>query len=96
MIAGRTAFFILKDHPNHLSILITAPKEQRVQRLVRKQGISAGEAEKIIEQVDKSRENYVQKFTGTTRYDTRNYDLVINMEGKTEDQIANLILMYLE
>ena len=96
VIAGRTAFFILKDHPNHLSILITAPKEQRVQRLVRKQGISAGEAEKIIEQVDKSRENYVQKFTGTTRYDTRNYDLVINMEGKTEDQIANLILMYLE
>ena len=26
------------------------------------------------------RENYVKKYTGTSRYDTRNYDLVINMD----------------
>ena len=95
VIAGRTAFFILKEHSNHLSILITAPKEQRVQRVVRKQGVSAEEAKKIIEQVDKSRENYVKKYTGTTRYDTRNYDLVINMKDKTEDEIADLILQYI-
>ena len=26
------------------------------------------------------RETYVQKYTGTSRYNTRNYDLVFNME----------------
>jgi cytidylate kinase len=45
--------------------------------------------------VDTSRENYIKKFTGTTRYDTHNYDLVISMKGKTEDEIADLILQYI-
>jgi cytidylate kinase len=96
VIAGRSGFFVFEDHPNHLSILITAPLEHRIQRLMRKQGITAEEAKKTIEKIDVQRENYINKYTGTSRYDTRNYDLVINMEGKTEDQIANLILMYLE
>lgn len=29
------------------------------------------------------REDYIRRYTGTTRYDTRNYDLVINMDGMT-------------
>ena len=41
------------------------------------------------------RESYVKRFTGTSRYDTRNYDLVINMEGKTEDEAVDLILQYI-
>ena len=66
-----------------------------IQRIVRKQGITAEEARKIINKIDISRENYINKFTATSRYDARNYDLVINMEGKTEDQIADMILMYI-
>ena len=96
VIAGRSGFFVFEDHPNHLNILITAPLEQRIQRLMRKRGITAEEAQKTIEKIDIARENYINKFTGTSRYDSRNYDLVINMEGKTEDKIANMILMYLE
>ena len=95
VIAGRSGFFVFQDHPNHLSIFITAPLEQRIQRLVEKQGLSAEEAAKTVEKIDKARENYVQKFTATTRYDTRNYDLVINMKGKTEDEIADLIMQYI-
>ena len=38
----------------------------------------------------------VKRFTGTTRYDTRNYDLVFNAAGKTEEQIADQILSYVE
>ena len=95
IIAGRSGFFIFADHPNHLNILITAPLEQRIQRIVRKQGITAEEARKIINKIDISRENYINKFTATSRYDARNYDLVVNMEGKTEDQIADMILMYI-
>ena len=41
------------------------------------------------------RENYVNKYTGKSRYDTRNYNLVINMDGKTEDEAVNLILSYI-
>ena len=41
------------------------------------------------------RENYVKKYTGTSRYDTRNYDLVISADGKSEDELADLILKYI-
>ena len=51
--------------------------------MARKQGIAPEEARKIIDQVDKMRENYVKKYTGTSRYDTRNYQLVIAADGKT-------------
>lgn len=42
------------------------------------------------------RENYVKRFTATSRYEARNYDLVFNAEGKTEEQIADQILMFIE
>ena len=95
VIAGRSGFFVLKDFPNRLSILIQASKKHRIERVMRKQGLSSEEAEKAIDKVDKMRENYVNKYSGTSRYDTRNYDLVINMDGKTEDEIAEMIYMYI-
>ena len=96
VIAGRSGFFVLRDHPNHLSILIQARIEERIKRLVEKRGISAKEAEKIIKEVDAARESYVNKYTGTSRYDTRNYDLVFNVEDHTEDEIVDLIMLYLK
>ena len=96
IIAGRSGFFVLRDHPNHLSILIQARLEYRINRLVEKRGISKKEAEKIINEVDTGRENYVKKYTGTSRYDTRNYDLVYNVEDHKEDEIVDLILRYIK
>lgn len=96
VIAGRSGFYVLRDHPNHLSILIQARLEYRINRLVEKRGISKKEAEKIINEVDTGRENYVKKYTGTSRYDTRNYDLVYNVEDHNEDEIVDLILRYIK
>lgn len=95
VIAGRTGFFVLKEHPNHLSILIQASMEHRLERVMRKKKISEDEARKIIQKVDNMREKYVNKFAHTSRYDARNYDLVINMDGKTEEDAADLIMMYI-
>jgi len=95
VIAGRSGFHIFREHPNHLSILIQASMDYRVSRLMKKQSISAEEARKIIDEVDKGRENYVKKYTGSSRYDTRNYQLVINVDGHSEDEIVEMILMYL-
>ena len=95
VIAGRSGFHIFRDHPNHLSILIQASMDYRVSRVMQKQNISAEEARSIIDKVDKGRENYVQKYTGTSRYDTRNYQLVINVDEHSEDEIVDMILIYL-
>ena len=96
VIAGRSGFFVLRNHPNHLSILIQAPMENRIQRVMEKQGLERDKAVKDIKKVDNWRENYIKKYTGTSRYDTRNYDLVINMANLSEADAANIILEYIE
>ena len=95
VVAGRSGFHVFRDHPNHLSVLIQASTAYRVERIMRKQNMSENEARKTIERVDKMRENYVKKYTGTSRYDTRNYQLVIAADGKTEEEIAALIMQYI-
>ena len=95
VIAGRSAFFVLNGHPNRLSVLIQAPIENRIERLMKKQNMEWKEALKTINKVDKMREEYVKNYAQTSRYDTRNYDLVINMAGKTEEQVADFILSYI-
>ncbi len=95
VLAGRSGFFVFRDHPNHLSILIQASMESRIKRLMGKQNLSEEEARKTINKVDEMRENYVNRYTGTSRYDTRNYDIVLRADGKTEDELVDIIMQYI-
>ena len=95
VIAGRSAFYIFRDHPNHLNVLIQASMEQRIDRVATKRGISRDEARSIIDEVDRGRESYINKYTGTSRYDTRNYDLVINMDDHSEEEAVDIIMKYI-
>ena len=70
--------------------------ERRIARVMTKQGMNYEEAEKTIKKIDKMRENYVQKYTKTSRYDTRNYDLVITVDERNEDEFVDLILAYIK
>ena len=96
VIAGRSGFYIFRDHPNHLSILIQASMKHRIERVMLKQNTTAEEAKAIIDEVDEGRENYVKKYTGSSRYDTRNYDLVINADEHAEDEVVEMIIHYLK
>ena len=78
-----------------LSVLIQASLNYRVKRLMDKRSISEKEAKKIIKEVDETREEFLKNNARTSRYDTRNYDLVITMDGKTEEEAANVILAYI-
>ena len=95
VLAGRSGFFVFRDHPNHLSILIQASMESRIKRLMGKQNLSEEEARKTINKVDEMRENYVNRYTGTSRYDARNYDIVLRADGKTEDELVDIIMQYI-
>ena len=95
VIAGRSGFFVLKDRPNKVDILITASRENRIARIMSKQGLSREKAQEVIESVDKARDNYVLRYTGKSRYDARNYHMVLNMDYLTEDKAVELIMSYL-
>jgi cytidylate kinase len=95
VIAGRSGFYIFREHPNHLSVLIQASMPNRIARVMSKQDLTAEDAQKAIEKVDKMRENYVNKYTKTSRYDTRNYELVISMDHISEDDAVAIIMDYI-
>ena len=96
VVAGRSGFLIFKDTPNHLSVFIQASMESRIERVMRRQNISRKEAIATIEKVDEGRENFIKKNAKTTRYDTRNYDMVIRMDGLTEDDAVDIIMNYID
>ena len=95
VVAGRTGFMVFRDWPNHLNIFIQASMEYRVQRIMRRQNVSEQEARDIIARMDSSRETYIQKYEDTSRYDTRNYQLVISTDELSEDDAVEVIMNYI-
>ena len=95
VIAGRSGFYIVRDHPNHLSIFIQASMPCRMARVAREQNMSKEEARMTIEKIDQMRENYIKEQTGLSRYDTRNYQLVLSMDELTEDAAVDVIMEYI-
>ncbi len=91
IIVGRTGFHIFRDYPDAMRLLIIANPECRVKRLMERQGVDEKGAREIMERADKARENYTKSFAGTSRYDARNYDMVINVSGFTTDQVARFL-----
>jgi len=79
-----------------VSRLIQASMEHRIQRVMRRQNVSEQEARDIIAKVDASRETYIQKYENTSRYDTRNYQLVLSMDDLSEDDAVEVIMTYIE
>ena len=96
VVAGRTSFMVFREWPNHLSVFIQASMEYRIQRVMHRQNVSEQEARDIIAKMDTTREAYIKKYEDTTRYDTRNYQLVISMDGLSEDDAADIILDYID
>ena len=95
VIAGRSGFFVLKGRPNKVDIFITASKEARIKRIMEKQGLSREDAIHTIETIDEGRDNYVKRFTNLSRYDMRNYDLLLDMDFLTEDEAVDKILEFI-
>lgn len=95
VVAGRSGFLVFRDHPNHLNVFIEASMEHRIERLMRKKNIMRQEAIDIINKVDKEREIFIQKYENTSRYDTRNYHLIINMDELSEEGAVDVIMSYI-
>lgn len=96
VIAGRSGFYIFRDHPNALKIFITCDIDKRIERMMKVRKMTEDEARAAIEKFDKGREAYTKKFSGRSRYDARNYDLVVNVTQMSEQQAVDLIMDYIE
>lgn len=95
VVAGRTGFMIFRTWPNHLNIFIQASLEHRIKRIMARQNVTEQQARDIITKLDADRETYIQKYEDTSRYDTRNYQLVISMDDLSEDAAVAVIMAYI-
>ena len=91
VILGRTGFHIFRDNPNAFKVFLIADKAYRRDKVARRLNINDGSADMLIDKVDETRENFTNTFSGKSRYDARNYDLVLNVAGLEPKQIAQFI-----
>ena len=94
VVAGRSGFLIFRDYPNSLNVFIQASTEYRIERLMKKQGMTYAAALDTLDIVDEGRETYLKKYSDRSRYDTRNYDIMLSMDGMTEDDAVAVIMEY--
>ena len=91
IIIGRAAFYTFRDNPNAMHILIMADRDARIERISRKQNLSADEAAKLIDRINKERNTFVENVAGESRYDAHNYDMVLNVTGMETDMVASYL-----
>lgn len=91
IIIGRAGFHVFRDTPNAIHIFIIADLDSRIARIARKQNLSTEEAEKVINEIDSTRDTFVKNVTDTARHDAHNYDFVLNVTGMNPEQVTEFL-----
>ena len=92
VIRGRGSQFILKDHPGSLHVLVVAPLETRVKRVMKNLKIDEEAAHREIKRFDTSRHQFVRRYFHAHLEDPLHYDLVINTGGLTFGAATSLAI----
>jgi cytidylate kinase len=92
VIVGRGASAVLGARPDVLRIFIYAPREWRVEHVVRTARIARESAEAELDRVDRARSTYMREWYGLTFGDPRNYDLCIDASRLDLRQCAALVV----
>lgn len=78
VLIGRCADYALKDRDDVINIFITAPLENRIERVARRNDISLEEAKDRIKKTDKSRASYYNYYSSKDWGEAKSYDLCID------------------
>jgi cytidylate kinase len=92
VILGRGANFVPRSRPNVLAVLLTGPREQRVQAVMRMENVDRRAAERAVDLHDEARLSYVRRMYGSEREDPADYHLIIDSTAIDWDTIVNLIV----
>ena len=100
IIVGRCADFVLKEHPNLISVFITAPLSVREGRIRQLYPDLPGEKNQsfreYINQTDRLRSHYYNYHTGKDWGDIANYDVVLDSSKLGIPGTAEVLLEYVK
>ena len=92
VIVGRCSDYVLRENENTLNVFLTSPLEVRVDRICERHGIGREEAESLILQKDKAREEYYNYYTFSNWGVASTYDLCIDSSILGIEGTADLII----
>ena len=91
VIIGRCADYILRDM-KCLSVFVCAPEEYRIQRLMKEEGLTEDEAERLMRRKDRTRETYYNYYTFGAWGQAANYNLCVDSSVMGIDGTADYII----
>ena len=97
LIVGRSADYVLRNHPGLISIFIHSSIEERIMRIMNRTGIdSAEKARALAAKKDKLRASYYNFYTDKTWGDAAGYDLSIDSSKLSTEAVAEFIVSYVK
>jgi hypothetical protein len=92
VIRGRGSQFILKHYPKALHVLVVAPLEVRLKRVMQNLKLDQETAKREIEHFDNSRREFIKRYFHAELEDPTYYDLVINTEHLSFQAAASIVV----
>lgn len=88
---GFAGHFFVGDISHVLKVRIIADMEERIAYMMKRENVSKEDAVQLVKKVDEERTKWSLKLYGMDTWDTRLYDLVINIGKITLDHAVDLI-----
>ena len=91
IIEGRLADFILQGNRNMISVLVSAPLADRVNRVKEKRDVDEEKAEKLVKKMQKAREQFYKRYSNGQWKLHSGKDLVVNRGKFSRESCCEII-----
>lgn len=92
VLVGRGAQAVLVQRPDALHVYVVAPKPWRMRLAVERLGVNQADVDRVVDETDRQRDQYVKAYYGRHRQDLTDYDLIVNTARLGIDGAATLVV----
>lgn len=97
VIVGRSADYVLRDHPRCVSLFVHAPMEKCIDRIISRQPeLTRDKARARAEKINRLRANYYNFYTDKTWGAASSYDMTLDTSVLSMCDITEIVRLYLE
>jgi cytidylate kinase len=91
VLVGRGANFLLEGISHGLRVRLTAPIEQRIDRVMRKDNLDRKNALLLIKKMDGDRTSFIRANFHRDWYDLTAYDMIFNTAVQSYEEISDIV-----
>jgi len=92
VIVAHGASHPLAGRSDVMRVLVTASTEARIERLVARDGLDVSTAKKAVEESDRERARYLERFYKVKHESPTQYDITINTDVLSNADAANIVV----